>query len=127
MTLFSPILQADENLLISMRNLAEPSNNFLLSLIRYGGEVIVLIVPIFLIILWLIGVIRHDNRYKRQSLILFYGITLSFAFYAIINFFLPQFRTSPQTVVTMLTPIIDHPLDNSFPSGHAIFGGAFLT
>jgi hypothetical protein len=33
-----------------------------------------------------------------------------------VNFFLPQFRPSPQAVAGALAPIIDHPLDNSFPS-----------
>jgi undecaprenyl-diphosphatase len=44
----------------------------------------------------------------------------------VINFGIDTWRPSPQNVVWGLAPLIPHPLDNSFPSWHALFTAAFL-
>ncbi|MBP6981322.1 phosphatase PAP2 family protein, partial [Candidatus Gracilibacteria bacterium] len=47
--------------------------------------------------------------------------------YSIINLGLPQdWRESPQVVANGIKPLIPHPVDNSFPSGHALFTAALL-
>ncbi len=127
MTFLETLNTLDTNLMIWMRWLVDPNSPTLSAIVHYGGEVITPIVPIFLLVLWLFGTFRREDQWKKISLELFYGIIFSLAIYAFLNFFLiPQFRPSPQDVVWAIAPIIDHPLDNSFPSGHAIFGGAFL-
>lgn len=49
-----------------------------------------------------------------------------FLVYAIINFGIPKWRPSPADVVGGIKPLIPHPIDNSFPSGHALFSAALL-
>lgn len=46
--------------------------------------------------------------------------------YSIINFGLPQWRPSPIEVAGGIKPLIPHPIDNSFPSGHALFSAALF-
>ncbi|MBS9784451.1 phosphatase PAP2 family protein, partial [Candidatus Gracilibacteria bacterium] len=51
---------------------------------------------------------------------------LVFGIYSLLNFGVPQWRESPQEVIGAVKALIPHPLDNSFPSGHALFFGAGL-
>lgn len=113
--------------LIAMRWWIDTSNPLLVSFIQIGWESIVFVAVLFLVLYWLSGTFTSDPVLKKNALGIFYGIIFSFGLYAILNFFLiPQFRMSPQEVAGAIAPIINHPLDNSFPSGHAIFSGSFL-
>lgn len=49
-----------------------------------------------------------------------------FVIYSVVNLGIPQWRDSPITVAGGITPLIPHPIDNSFPSGHALFSAALL-
>lgn len=51
---------------------------------------------------------------------------LTFIIHACINLGVPQWRLGPQDVVGGIKPLIPHPIDNSFPSGHALFTTAAL-
>lgn len=51
---------------------------------------------------------------------------MTFIVYLIINAFVPQWRPSPQEIAGSIAPLIPHPLDNSFPSGHALFTAALF-
>lgn len=95
-------------------------------LLQISGESIVIFVALFLIGLWLYGVSQKDNAYKIIALQIFTTIILTFIVYTILNFGIEKWRPSPQEVVWWLPPLIPHPLDNSFPSGHALFTVAFL-
>lgn len=117
------LLQLDTELLISARGLISPTYA---PLIQLTGESIVFFVGIFLIILWLYGVYKRDNIYKIVALQIFSTIILTFIVYTLINFGIEKWRPSPQEVVWGLPPLIPHPLDNSFPSWHALFTAAFL-
>ncbi|MBP6981766.1 phosphatase PAP2 family protein, partial [Candidatus Gracilibacteria bacterium] len=95
--------------------------------VQISGELIVILAAIILIGLWLKGVQKKDNRYKIWALEITFTIGLTFIFYSIINLGLPQdWRESPQVVANGIKPLIPHPVDNSFPSGHALFTAALL-
>jgi membrane-associated phospholipid phosphatase len=77
--------------------------------------------------IWLFGVYRKDNSYKQKSLAIFFTIISIFIVYAIINLGIPQWRPgATEAVRGGIAPLIPHPIDNSFPSGHALFTGALL-
>jgi undecaprenyl-diphosphatase len=90
------------------------------------GETVVIATACFLLILWIIGVYKKRDTEKHQALSIFLTIVMVFIFYAILNFCIPQWRPNPQEVVHGIKALIPHPLDNSFPSGHALFTGALL-
>lgn len=121
--MFEILLHIDTNLLIWARSLIDPKYAYL---IQWAWESIVIFVAFFLLWLWLTGVWKKDNRYRMWALEIFTIIVLTFVIHAMINFWLPQWRVSPQQVVQGIAPLIPHPIDNSFPSGHALFSAAFL-
>ncbi len=43
-----------------------------------------------------------------------------------INLALPKWRPGATEMAGAIAPLIPHPIDNSFPSGHALFTGALL-
>lgn len=95
--------------------------------VQISWELIVILAAIILIGLWLKWVQKKDNRYKIWALEITFTIGLTFIFYSIINLWLPQdWRESPQVVANGIKPLIPHPVDNSFPSGHALFTAALL-
>lgn len=95
-------------------------------MIQILGESVVLWIALFLLWLWLTGVAKKDNRYRVWALEIFFVIILTFIIHAVINLGFPQWRISPQLVAGGITPLIPHPIDNSFPSGHALFTMATL-
>lgn len=117
------ILQADTSALIWARGLIGPEHALM---IQIAWESIVLFVAFFLLFLWFTGVMRQDNRYRVWALEIFFIVILTFILHAIINFWVPQWRMWPQDVVGGVAPLIPHPIDNSFPSGHALFTAAFV-
>lgn len=123
MTLLTELLDKDRELLIQARSITPES---LSALLQITGESIVLFTAVFLVILWLIGVKKNRATEKYQALSIFLTIVAVFGFYAVINFCIPQWRPNPQEVAGGVKALIPHPLDNSFPSGHSLFTGAFI-
>jgi membrane-associated phospholipid phosphatase len=68
----------------------------------------------------------QNNQFKKIALSIFYTILIVFVIYAIINLGIPKWRPGAMEAVKGITPLIPHPVDNSFPSGHALFVGALL-
>lgn len=89
-------------------------------------ECVVLYWAIFLIVLWLYWVYTKDNEYKKIALTIFFTIVMVFIIYAIINLGIPKWRLWAMEIPGAIMPLIPHPADNSFPSGHALFTGALL-
>ncbi len=117
------LLSYDTSLLIHARWLVGPEYA---SLVTILGEAVVLWCMLFLIWLWLKWVTSKNENLKFIALQIFSTIILIFLIYAIVNLGIPQWRPSPQDVVGWIDPLIPHPIDNSFPSWHALFSGAFL-
>ena len=116
------ILSLDTSLFLSAQSLVTPEYA---TIIHILGESIVVAGGIFLIILWLIGVQKHDNEYKKNALRIFVGIIGVFVLYSIINLGMPQWRPGAMEL-SGATALIPHPTDNSFPSGHALFSAALI-
>jgi membrane-associated phospholipid phosphatase len=120
---FSRLLELDTELLIQARSVTSPD---MAPFLRIFGESIVLFWAILLLYLWFFGHYKKDDTYKINALKIFFTIWFVFFFYAIVNFCIPQWRPNPQDVVNGIQALIPHPLDNSFPSGHALFSGAII-
>jgi membrane-associated phospholipid phosphatase len=120
---FSTLLELDRELLIQARSITSPA---MAPYLQIFGESIVLFGAILLLSLWFFGLYKKDDTYKINALKIFFTIVLVFFFYAIVNFCIPQWRPNPQSVVGGIQALIPHPLDNSFPSGHALFSGALI-
>ncbi len=116
-------LALDTKLLIQGRSLVWPEYA---SIIQFVGEAIVIYGALILLYLWFTGLYKKDNAWKIWSLQIFFTIILTFFFYTVINFGVEKWRPSPQDVVWAIAPLIPHPLDNSFPSGHALFTAALI-
>lgn len=121
--MFQTLLEIDTALLIQMRQI--PLQEYAV-VVQITGESIVLWIALYLLYLWFSGLIHKDREKKEQALQIFFGIILTFTVHAIVNFGIPQWRPSPQDVISGIAPLIPHPLDNSFPSGHALFSAAAL-
>lgn len=120
--LLSTLSAFDGRLLNIMRSWIDPDLAWLRTLIHLFADSQVVLVAFFLLGLWIYGVMRSSRDYRRESLLIFYGIAVSFVVYIVLNLGLPM-RARPETVLA-IRPIIDHLPDNSFPSGHAIFAMA---
>jgi undecaprenyl-diphosphatase len=123
MNILSSILEIDLSLLQSARQIIPMQYA---SYVQIAGELIVIYAAILLISLWIYGVIKGDNSYKKTALTIFYTVVLVFIFYAIINLGIPKWRLGAMEIPWAIMPLIPHPADNSFPSGHALFTGALL-
>ena len=123
MNIINQLLALDLSLLESARTLVSPEYALL---VQIAGELVVIYGALFLVILWIYGVCRCDNEYKRIALAIFITIVSVFIVYAIINLGLPKWRLGATEIPGAIAPLIPHPIDNSFPSGHALFTGALL-
>lgn len=123
MNIINQILALDLLLLEWARTLVSPEYA---RLVQISGELVVIYGVILLVTLWLYGVYRRDNDYKRIALAIFITIVSVFVLYAIINLALPKWRPGATEMAGSIAPLIPHPIDNSFPSGHALFTGALL-
>ena len=117
------LLTLDIQLLTEARSLIWPE--WALWIIFFW-ESIVIFVAAFLLFLWFRGRYLGDNRYKVWALEIFFIVILTFVLHFLINLGVPQWRPGPENVVGGIAPLIPHPIDNSFPSGHALFSMAFL-
>ena len=121
--MINQLLALDLSILEWARTLVSPEYAWL---IQISGELVVIHGTILLVGLWLYGVYRRDNEYKRIALAIFFTIVSVFVLYAIINLGLHKWRPGATEIVGAIAPLIPHPIDNSFPSGHALFTGALL-
>ncbi len=117
------LLEFDKNLLISARSCMHDDWTFWIVIF---GELIVVWYAIFIVWLWLYGTFKKSTPAKKAALNIGVLICLVFGIYSILNFGIPQWRESPQDIVWSVKALIPHPIDNSFPSGHALFWGAGL-
>ena len=125
MNLFQTLNTFDTELLISAHNIFPVEY---VKFLKFTSESIVIWCMIFLVGLWIFGVFKKNDTYKIKALNVFFLIMVVFLLYGIMYFFIPQFRPHPGEYFGQMaiTPLIPHPLDNSFPSGHAIFSTAFF-
>lgn len=123
MNIINQILALDLSLLISARTLISPEYA---RFVQIAGELVVLYSALLLVGFWIYGVYRKNNEYKKIALALFFTIVCVFVVYAIINLGVRQWRPGAIEAVGGIAPLIPHPIDNSFPSGHALFTGALL-
>jgi membrane-associated phospholipid phosphatase len=117
------LLQLDTQLLIRARSLVWPEYA---NIVQILWESIVIYGALLLLGIWFTWVYKKDNAWKIWALQIFFTIILTFSVYTAINFGFPAWRANPQEVVGWIAPLIPHPLDNSFPSGHALFTAALL-
>ena len=123
MNTLNQLLALDLSLLEWARTLISPEYA---RLVQISGELVVIYAAILLVWLWLYGVYKKDNDYKRIALAIFMTIVSIFVLYAIINLGLDKWRPWATEMAWAIAPLIPHPIDNSFPSGHALFAGALL-
>lgn len=123
MNIINQLLALDLSLLESARTLISPQYAHL---VQIAGELVVVYGALLLVVLWLYGVYKRDDQYKRIALAIFITIVSVFIVYAIINLGLPKWRLGATEIPGAIAPLISHPIDNSFPSGHALFTGALL-
>lgn len=116
-------LNLDTSGLIWARSLISSEHALVVQIL---AESIVIFVMITLVFLWIKWVRKQDDSYKFLALNIFYTILLTFIVYGIINLWIPQWRPSPDDIAGGIQPLIPHPIGNSFPSGHALFAGAFI-
>ncbi len=123
MNIINQILLLDLSLLASARTLISPEYA---RLVQIAGELVVIYGVLLLVGFWLYGVYHNNNEYKKIALAIFFTIVSVFIVYAVINLGIPQWRPGAIEAVHGIPPLIPHPIDNSFPSGHALFMGALL-
>lgn len=119
------LLEYDKNLLISLQNVIPKEYSFLVTIF---AESIVIWIASFLVISWLYGVRHKNDAYKIRALQIFGLIISVFLIYTVVNIMVPQWREHPHEFLldSHITPLIPHPTDNSFPSGHALFSAAAI-
>lgn len=122
---FQNLLEYDKNLLISLQNIIPAEYSLLVTIL---AESIVIWVMILLVATWLYGTKHKNDAYKNRSLQIFGLIISVFVIYTIVNLMVPQWREHPHQFLigSHITPLIPHPTDNSFPSGHALFSAAAI-
>ena len=123
MNTINQLLALDLSLFEWARTLVSPEYA---RLVQIAGELVVIYGAMFLLVLWLYGIYRRDDQYKRLALAIFVTIVSVFVLYAIINLGVPKWRPWATEIAGAIAPLIPHPIDNSFPSGHALFTGALL-
>lgn len=124
MNIINQLLALDLSLLERARRIISPEYAHI---IQFTGELIVFYWAFFLLAIWLFGAYKKNNSYKRKALAIFFTIVFVFIVYAIINLGIPQWRPgATEAIKDGIAPLIPHPIDNSFPSGHALFTGALL-
>ena len=122
-SMFNSILSYDQALLVSARHLVSPDSARIIQIL---GELVVFWWAFLLVAIWVYGIYKKNIEFKYAALKIFFLILLVFLVYGIINLGIPQWRPSPADVVGWIKPLIPHPSDNSFPSGHALFSAGLV-
>ena len=123
MNIIQFFLDLDLSLLKEARDLVSPNSAYV---VQFLWELIVIFWALFLLLLWLYWTFQKDYKYKRMALSIFFTIILVFVIYALINLGIPKWRLGAMEIEWAIAPLIPHPIDNSFPSWHALFTSAFL-
>ncbi len=92
-----------------------------------GADGLLFIAPVILILIWLLSLRESSETQisvKSATILIALSVFLSILLCLLSNQILP-FRPRPESVST-IAPLIAHLPDNSFPSMHATFAGAFL-
>jgi len=103
-------------------------NNFVLNnhfekCIWFSSDIPIFFLPIFLVWTWLFWTYKSKNNEKKYDLLnIFYSVVLAVSINLIIQHFF--FFERPESLIT---PILKHIPDASFPSDHAAVSFAFLT
>ena len=98
-------------------------NNHLEKCIWTSSDMPIFFLPIFLVGAWLFWTYKSKNNEKKYDLLnVFYSVVLAVSTNLIIQHFF--FFERPETLIT---PILKHIPDASFPSDHAAVSFAFLT
>ncbi len=118
--MFQTLIQFDTSLLASIRQLIDPSSSWQIWLIHTFADLQVILVAVFLVVWWIVGIVYKNSIRKFEALRILYIIAIAFMVYMILNQLLPM-RPRPEDAVNAIAPLINHVPDNSFPSGHAIF------
>lgn len=117
------LLDLDLSLLQSARWLVAPEYA---RWVQIAWELVVFYGAILLVWFWLYWIYTKSIEYKKIALSIFFTIITVFVLYAIINLGMYQWRPGAMEAVHGITPLIPHPIDNSFPSGHALFTASLL-
>jgi len=108
--------------------ISENLNNFVLhnhleNFISKSADLPIFFLPIFLITAWLFWTYKFKNNQEKEKLLnIFWWVVLAIITNLIIQHFF--FFERPETLIT---PILKHIPDASFPSDHAAVSFAFLT
>ena len=98
-------------------------NNHLEKCIWTSSDMPIFFLPIFLVGAWLFWTYKSKNNKKKYDLLnIFYSVVLAVSINLIIQHFF--FFERPESLIT---PILKHIPDASFPSDHAAVSFAFLT
>ncbi len=125
MNSFLSLLQStDVSLLTTMRSLIDPTNPLTITIIKHSADILLIVLPLWLALIWLISAYYKTTESKEYALKIFYSAVLGVIFCLLLNALLPM-RSRPE-LASAITPLISHIPDNSFPSMHATFTGATL-
>ncbi|MDD4928086.1 MAG: phosphatase PAP2 family protein [Gallionella sp.] len=119
------IQSLDTRLLIATRSVIDLNSPGQVFAVRLFADINVFASMLVMVGLWLYGSFHQEEASKREALSLFYAMALALGIYWLLNFGLPV-RPRPE-LTNAVKPLISHIPDNSFPSGHAIYSGAFAT
>jgi len=98
-------------------------NNHLQFIIWLLAGAPIFFLPIFFICTWLYWTFKEKNNKKKENILfIFYSVIVWLIFNGILKLFIFEHR--PEKIIT---PILSHVPDNSFPSDHATVSFAFLS
>jgi len=126
--MLSTLQSLDITFLDAIRGFFDLSDPIILMMIHIGSDSLLIVAPVILILIWVTSLRESSEAQKSlksYTLLITLSIFLSVILCLLSNQILP-FRPRPESV-TAIAPLIDHLPDNSFPSMHATFAGAFLT
>jgi len=97
-------------------------NNHLEKIIWIFSDAPIFFLPIFLLTVWFYYTFKEKNiKEKENILFIFYSVVLAILLNSFIKIFIQEKRPD-----TLITPILQHVPDNSFPSDHATVSFSFL-
>ena len=98
-------------------------NNHLELLIKTFSDGPIFFLPLFLFWAWLYWTFKEKNDSKKENILyIFYSVVVWLVFNSLLKLFIFEHR--PEWIIT---PILSHVPDNSFPSDHATVSFAFLS
>ncbi len=114
-----------KKILLEMNNYVN-ANNYLKLIIPYTSDIFVFLYPIFLVIVYLVGVYnkKYQFTFRYWSLYVFFSVFISFLLTILIQQFISKQR--PEEFINVKDKLlIPHVPDISFPSDHAVVSSSF--